>query len=47
MSGGDRESLGDVRHWSEGYPGCEGVVGTPFQMFRSGRKCLPDVRERS
>ena len=52
MSVSDLEALQDVQEcsggptrWSEGQPGCPGVVGRPFRMSRSGREILPDVRE--
>ena len=47
MSGRGREALLDVREWSEGLPGCPGVVGRRSQMSLSGREALPDVWERS
>ena len=54
MSGCGRKALSDVREWSEGTPGCTGVVGwpsgclgvvrRPSRMSWSGREALPDVR---
>ena len=37
------EDLTDVREWSRGPPKCQGVVGRPAQMSRSGQESLPDV----
>ena len=36
MSESGREALPHVREWSAGPPGCSGVVGRPFGMYRSG-----------
>ena len=57
MSGSDREALPnvqewseairDVREWSGGSHGCNGVVGSPSRMSGSGQHILPDVREWS
>ena len=47
MSWRGRESLPDVREWSEGPPRCPGLVGRPSQMSGSCWKTLPDVREWS
>ena len=45
MSGNGREAILDFREWSDGFPGCPGVVGWPSRMSGNGRKALPDVQE--
>ena len=45
MSGSGREAIPDVRHGSEGHPGCSGLVGRPSRIYGSDRKAFPDVRE--
>ena len=45
MSGCGQEALPDVRVWSEGPPGCPGVVGRPSRMSGSGREALTVGRE--
>ena len=47
MSGSGRESLGDLRKWSGGPPGCLGVVGSHSQMYGCGREALRDLRDWS
>ena len=47
MSGTGPESFPDVRKWSEGLPGCLGMVGRLSKMSGSGRETLPDVQEWS
>ena len=47
MSGSSLEALPDVREWSIGPPGCQGVVGRHSRMSISGWEALPDVREWS
>ena len=42
---GVREALPDMWEWSEGPPGCSGVVGRPSRMSGSGREAFQDVRE--
>ena len=41
MPGSDRESFPEVREWSEGHPGCPGVVGRPSLMSGCDREVLP------
>ena len=53
LSGSGREALPDVsvwsrgppnvKEWSEGLPGCPGVVGRPSRMSGSGREAISDV----
>ena len=43
MSKSGRETLHDVREWSECPPGCPGVIRRAYRMFGSGRESLPDV----
>ena len=45
MSWSSLEALPDVREWSIGPPGCQGVVGRHSRMSVSGWEALPDVRE--
>ena len=40
MSWDGREALWDVWEWSEGPPGCPGVVGWPSRMSGSGQEAL-------
>ena len=47
MSGSGWETLPDIREWSNGPPGCTGVIGSPTQMSASVREALRDVREWS
>ena len=57
MSGSGRETFQDirewsvyppdVREWSGGFPGCQGVDGRPSRMSGSGREVLLIVREWS
>ena len=54
MFGSDRKALPDVQElsggppgWSEGSPGCPGVVKRPSRMYGSGQEALPDVLEWS
>ena len=56
MSGSGRESLSDIREWSERgsrplldirEDGCPGVVGSPSQTSVKSREALPKVLEGS
>ena len=44
MSGSCQVTLPDVPEWSEGPPGCLGVVGRYSRLFGSGRETLSKVR---
>ena len=45
MFGSFQEALKDVREWSGGPPGCQGVVARPSKMSGSGREALLYVWE--
>ena len=47
MSGIVRDVLPNVRQWSCGAPGCQGVVGRPSRIFGIGREALLVVLEWS
>ena len=47
MTVSGREALPDDREWSEGPPGCSGVVGRPSRMSVCGREALLDVQKGS
>ena len=44
MSWSGRETIRDVREWSKGPPGCQGVVGRTSQMSGSSLEALRDVQ---
>ena len=45
MFGSGPEAILEVHKWSEGPPGCPGVVWRPSRISESGRETLSDVQK--